>query len=87
MDKPWFDPETGMLKLGEYVSQMSSYQKILADNVVTREEIYNHAQQVTQLLRRLEGMLTSEAQKVATEALCELAVLYALERHQALRTP
>ncbi|NNF57208.1 MAG: hypothetical protein HKN04_03115 [Rhodothermaceae bacterium] len=83
MSKPWFDPETGMLMLDEYVSEMPSYRRILADEVVSEQEYRDHAEQTVNLLRRLEETLPDDAKALATEALCELAVLYALERHQA----
>ena len=83
MSKPWFDPDTGMLMLDEYVSEMPSFRRILADDVVSEQEYQDHAEQTVSLLRRLEKQLPDDTKALATEALCELAVLYALERHQA----
>ncbi len=80
MSKPWFD-ETGMLKLDEYVSEMPSFRRILADEVVSVQEYQEHAERTVALLRQLEAALPEEARGVATAALCELAVLYALDRH------
>lgn len=80
MSKPWFDDETGMLKLDAYVAEMPSYRRILADEVVTEEEYQAHAERTADLLRRLESALSEETKALATEALCELAVLYALDR-------
>jgi hypothetical protein len=76
--KPWFDPETGDILLDDYVAEMESYRKIVADAVVTDEEIREQGQHVASLLRQLEGMLSPEAKQVATDALCELAVLNVL---------
>ncbi len=80
MSKPWFDDETGMLKLDEYVSEMPSFRRILADEAVTEQEYQEHAERTVDLLRRLEEALPEDTKALATEALCELAVLYALDR-------
>ena len=77
--KPWFDPETGTLMLGEYVVEMDSYRRIVEDQAVADAELDAETQRVTSLLRQLEEALSTEAAVVATEALCELAVLNALQ--------
>lgn len=79
-DKPWFDPETGFLLLDEYVAEMPSFQKIMEDGVVTDGELVQQALRVTALLKELETVLSPAAKAVATEALCELAVLHALQQ-------
>lgn len=83
MNRPWFDPATGLLLLDAYVAELPSYQKILADGVVTDAEVVEQGHRVVELFTRLEGMLSAEAQVLATDALCELAALYALERVHA----
>jgi hypothetical protein len=83
MDKPWFDARTGTLLLDEYVASMPSFQKVMQDGVVTDNEIAEIAHKTVALLRQLEEMLSPEAKAVATEALCQLAVLYALQRIRA----
>jgi hypothetical protein len=80
MNRPWFDPENGMLLLDEYVVEMPSFKKILEDGFVTAEEIKEQSHKVVSLLKQLEAMLSPEAKAIATEALCELAALYAMER-------
>ncbi len=79
MDKPWFDQETGTLMLGEYVVEMDSYRGIVEDWAVADAELDAQTQRVTSLLRQPEEALSPEAAAVATEALCELAVLNALQ--------
>jgi hypothetical protein len=76
--RPWFDAKTGALLFDEMVAERASYRKIVEDETVTPEELREQAQTVADLLRRLEGMLTPEAKAVASDALCELAVLNAL---------
>ena len=64
--------------LGEYVVEMDSYRGIVEDQAVADAELDAQTQRVTSLLRQLEEALSPEAAAVATEALCELAVLNAL---------
>ncbi len=87
MSQPWFNPETGALLLDEYVSQQPSFRKVMEDGVVTDEEVTEQAHRVLSLLRSLEEMLSPEARSVATEAFCELAVLYALDRQHQISIP
>ncbi len=79
MDKPWFDPQTDTLMLDEYVAEMDSYRRIVEDEAITDAELVEQTQRVASLLRRLEEALSPEAKSLATEALCELAVLNALQ--------
>ena len=79
MDRPWFDQDTGTLLLDEYVLERDSYQRIVEDELITDAELVEQTQRVASLLRRLEEVLSPEAKSLATEALCELAVLNALQ--------
>ena len=79
MDKPWFDQDTGTLLLDEYVLERDSYRRIVEDEMITDAELAEQTQRVASLLRRLEETLSPEAKSLATEALCELAVLNALQ--------
>ena len=92
MDKPWFDAQTGTLLLDDYVAETDSYRRIIADDVITDDEIAEHGQRVISLLHQLEESLSPETKAIATEALCQLAVLHALQikrlktAHPASRT-
>lgn len=79
MDRPWFDLDTGVLLLDDYVAGMESYQRIVADEIITDAELVEQSQMVVSLLRRLEEALSPEAKAIATDALCELTVLNALQ--------
>ena len=79
MDRPWFDQDTGTLLLGEYVLERDSYQRIVEDELITDAELVEQTQRVASLLQRLEEVLSPEAKSLATEVLCELAVLNALQ--------
>jgi hypothetical protein len=79
MDKPWFDPQTGILMLDEYVAELDSYRRILEDGTITDDELAEQTQRVTSLLQQLEGSLSPEVKAIATVALGELTVLNALQ--------
>jgi hypothetical protein len=82
MDRPWFDQETDVLLLDEYIVEMDSYKRIVEDGTITDTELLEQTLRVATLLRQLEDALSPEAKAVATEAFGEMAVLNAL---QALR--
>jgi hypothetical protein len=79
IDRPWFDQDTGTLLLDEYVAEIDSYRRIVEDELITDAELVEQTQRVASLLHRLEEALSPEAQALATEVLCELAVLNALQ--------
>ena len=79
MDRPWFDQDTGTLLLDEYVLERDSYKRIVEDGLITDAELIGQTQRVASLLQRLEEVLSPAAKSLATEALCELAVLNALQ--------
>jgi hypothetical protein len=82
MDRPWFDQETDVLLLDEYIVEMDSYKRIVEDGTITDTELLEQTLRVVTLLRQLEDALSPEAKALATEAFGEMAVLNAL---QALR--
>ena len=81
-EKPWFDQETDVLLIDEYIVEMDSYQRIVEDGKITDTELLEQTLRVATLLRQLEEALSPEAKALATEAFGEVAVLNAL---QALR--
>lgn len=78
-DRPWFDVHTGDLLFDDYVKDLPSFQKVMADAAVTDSEMDEQEQRVCALFRQLERKLSPEVRDVATEALCELAVLVELQ--------
>jgi hypothetical protein len=82
VDRPWFDQETDVLLIDEYIVEMDSYKRIVEDGNITDTELLEQTLRVVTLLRQLEDALSPEAKALATEALGEMAVLNAL---QALR--
>jgi hypothetical protein len=81
-DRPWFDQETDVLLIDEYIVEMDSYKRIVRDGKITDTELLEQTLRVATLLRELEEALSPEAKALATEAFGEVAVLNAL---QALR--
>ena len=81
-DRPWFDQETDVLLIDEYIVEMDSYKRIVEDGKITDTELLERTERVVTLLRQLEEALSPEAKDLATEAFGEMAVLNAL---QALR--
>ncbi len=77
--KGWFDEEPNELEFSKYVQQMESWQKALADGVVTLEEVNQQAERVTNLLRALEPKLSDELHEELTTIFRELAVLYGMQ--------
>jgi hypothetical protein len=76
MGKPWFDPETGVLMLDEYITSLPSYEKYVSDGIITPSEVAEQTQNLAQSLKKLEQSLSPEQHALATEALCETAFLY-----------
>ena len=82
MDRPWFDQETDVLLIDEYIVEMDSFKRIVQDGKITDTELLEQTLRVVTLLHKLEEALTPEAKALATEVFGEMAVLNAL---QALR--
>jgi hypothetical protein len=80
LNRQWFDEATGYLILDEHMEHMPSFQKVLANGAITLEELREQAETVAKLFRQLERGLTPELRARITEALCELAVLHALQQ-------
>ena len=81
-EKPWFDQETDVLLIDEYIVEMDSYKRIVEDGKITDTELLEQTLRVVTLLRQLEDALSPEAKAIATEAFGEMSVLNTL---QALR--
>jgi hypothetical protein len=73
-----FDDEMGFLRLDEIVLGMESFQSILADKVITDDEIITQANHVVELFRKIDSSLADQDKELVVNAVSELAVLYAL---------
>ena len=81
----FFDKQTGILNLDEAVQASASFQKIMADKLVTDDEIEEQSQRAIALLKELEQTLTpSDLDKVHI-VLAEMGVLYAISQYKQLQ--
>lgn len=72
-----FDPH-GNLNIDDLIAEQPSFQKIMADGVVTAEEVEEQAARVSALLHQFEKTATSEQVEQMREILAELSVLVAV---------
>ena len=72
-----FFDETGTLNLDELILNHPSFKKIMADGVVTQEELTEQGQQVTYLLKKMEQTLSPDQIDQVRELLAEISVLVA----------
>lgn len=77
--------ENGMFCLDERIAEQSSFQKIMADDRVTDEELAAQAERVVSLLRRMEKSLSSEQLAEMEELLTEMGVLYAVHHYREMQ--
>lgn len=74
----FFDEKTGILKLDEQIQQRLSFQKIMADEKVTCEEVEEQSQLVISLLKELETFLSPAQLAKVIDTIVEMGVLYAI---------
>lgn len=68
----------GNLNIDDLIAEQPSFQKIMADGVVTPEEIQKQSTRVTTLLQNFEKNATPEQINQMREILAELSVLVAI---------
>jgi hypothetical protein len=71
--------ENGYLALDEFVADMPSFKRILADNRITDEEFIEQAQHVLTLIRKVDDALDEPERELVWNMLGELAVLFELQ--------
>ena len=74
----WFDEKTNLLLFNQYVSQMESWQKALADGIIEPSEVKQQADQVAEMVRVFEPQLSDEQHEALTQIFYEWAVLQAM---------
>lgn len=72
-----FFDETGSLNLDELILQQPSFRQIMADGVVTQEELTEQGLRVTNLLKQMEQSLSPAQIDQVRELLAEISVLVA----------
>lgn len=68
----------GNLNIDDLIAEQPSFQKIMADGVVTPEKIEKQSTRVTTLLQNFEKTATPEQINQMREILAELSVLVAI---------
>ena len=68
----------GMLDLGELVANNPAYKSIMADGIVTDEELKAQAEAAVKSLRRLQEICNEEQQSAIADAISDMAVLFAV---------
>lgn len=79
----WFEQESGILNLDEIVMKSETFRKIMADEIVTEEEVKEQSHLLLNLLKELDENLDPEMRKLVGRALTELAVLFAVSHFAA----
>lgn len=72
-----FFDETGSLNLDELILQQPSFQHIMADGIVTEQELQDQSARVTSLLHRIEQTASPAQIDQIRELLAEISVLVA----------
>lgn len=85
METKWFDEKTGIFRLDEIVAQRESFQKIMADQMVTDQEIRDQSALVVNLLKKLHETLPEEHRKDVMNLLAEITVLYAATKYHDIQ--
>jgi len=65
----------GILKLDEIVVNTPSWKKMIADGIISEEEIAEQSAEVTQLLRHIEETFSEEQCQCVEKLLAEASVL------------
>lgn len=81
-----FFDENGLLNLDEAVLKQASFQKIMADGVVTDLELFQQGERVTALMRRLESECSPGQVELIKELIAEMSVLYTVYHYSELQT-
>lgn len=71
----------GNLNIDDLIAEQPSFQKIMADGIVTPEEIQKQSTRVTTLLQDFEQTATPDQINQMREILAELSVLVAINNH------
>ena len=70
-----FFNQQGIIDIDELVSQEPSFQNIMADGIVTEDELYNQSERVIALLREAEQRFDDSDQQFIKKLFAETSVL------------
>lgn len=80
----WFDSVSGILNFDETVAKNPHFQKIMADGVVTEEEVAGQARYVVTLLEALYKTLNPQERALVRQVIEEITVLSIVSQYQAV---
>lgn len=72
-----FFDETGLLNIEDFILEQPSFKRIMADGIVTEEELNEQSNQIIGLLKEIEKTATPEMIEQISKLLAEISVLIA----------
>ena len=77
--------EQGFIDIDEMIAQEPSFQKIMADGVVTSDELREQTERVVNLLHEVENRFSEEDQLLVKKLFAETNVLSAIYQYYTLQ--
>ena len=77
--------EQGILDIDEMIAQEPSFQNIMADGIVTEEELHKQSERVIALLHETEQRFSDDDQQFIKTLFAEANVLSAIYRYYELQ--
>lgn len=85
-NKNVFFDKNGVLNLDEAVMDIDSFKTIMADGIVTDEELKAQSDRVIGILHDMEKRYSSEQLNEIKQLLAETAVLYAIYNYHSIQS-
>lgn len=85
-NKNVFFDKNGVLNLDEAVMDIDSFKTIMADGIVTDEELKAQSDRVIGILHDMEKRYSPERLKEIKQLLAETAVLYAIYNYHSIQS-
>lgn len=85
-NKNVFFDKNGVLNLDEAVMDIDSFKTIMADGIVTDEELKAQSDRVIGILHNMEKRYSPEQLKEIKQLLAETAVLYAIYNYHSIQS-
>lgn len=80
-----FFNQQGIIDIDELVSQEPSFQNIMADGIVTEDELYNQSERVIALLREAEQRFGENDQQFIKKLFAETCVLSEIYQYYSIQ--
>lgn len=85
-NKNVFFDKNGVLNLDEAVMDIDSFKTIMADGIVTDEELKSQSDRVIGILHDMEKRYSPEQLKEIKQLLAEASVLYAIYNYHSIQS-